>query len=199
MAAQGVNTKCNLAVFISGRGTNLQALIEACKQSDFPARIEVVLSNKPDAEGLKLAEQNGLPTYCVARKDFASKHDFEQAIIDTLAPHPIDLVCLAGFMAILSPHLINHFGANGIVNIHPSLLPDYKGLDTHKRALDDGKTEAGCTVHYVTPAVDAGEIILQKRVQILKNDTPETLAARVLDQEHIAYPEAIKRILLTKA
>ena len=185
--------KINLAVFISGRGSNMQSLIDACRDPDFPARVEVVLSNKPDALGLTVAEESGIPTLIVSHKDYDTKADFEAAMIEALSHYEFDLICLAGFMRVLSADFIDHYQGR-IINIHPSLLPDYKGLDTHARALADRKTEAGCTVHYVTPDIDSGEIIVQKSVPIKPDDTAETLAKRVLEQEHAAYPEAIKMI-----
>ena len=189
--------KINLAVLISGSGSNLQALIDACARDDFPARIAVVLSNKDDALGLTRAQKAGIPTEIIAHKDYDDREAFEIALINALTPHSPDLICLAGFMRILTPHFINHWGDQRMINIHPSLLPDYKGLHTHQRAIDDGKDIAGCTVHFVAPEVDSGEIIVQKQVPITKNDTAETLAKRILTQEHIAYPEAVERVAKT--
>ncbi|HBR68542.1 MAG TPA: phosphoribosylglycinamide formyltransferase [Rhodospirillaceae bacterium] len=185
--------KLNLAVFISGRGSNLQSLIDACQSADFPARISFVLSNRSDAYGLERARKAGIPTSVVLHRDYPTRETFEDAMMAELAKHPVDLICLAGFMRILTPHFINRW-PDKIINIHPSLLPDYKGLHTHERALADGKKEAGCTIHYVVPEMDSGPIIMQKRVPILPGDTPETLAARVLEQEHIAYPEVIRKL-----
>lgn len=183
--------KLRLAVLISGRGSNLQSLIDACRIDGFPAEIGLVISNIEDAYGLTRAENANIPSRAVSHKNFASKADFEQKLLDLLDEFKIDLVCLAGFMRILSPVFITPW-AGRIINIHPSLLPKYKGLHTHERAIEAGDTESGCTIHYVTPGVDEGEIILQKRVPILEGDTPDSLAARVLEQEHLAYPEAIR-------
>lgn len=189
-----MNDKKNLAIFISGRGSNMEALIAACQTPDFPARIAVVLSNRPDAPGLAKARAAGLPAEIVDHKDFpGDKAAFEATVQEKLAPYPIDFICLAGFMRLLSAAFIDRWPEK-IVNIHPSLLPKFKGLDTHERALAAGETEHGCTVHYVVPAMDAGPIILQKRVPILPDDTPETLAARVLVAEHAAYPAAVRLI-----
>lgn len=185
--------KLKLAVFISGRGSNLQALIDSCAKGNFPAEISLVLSDRPDAYGLKRAEEAGIKTELVSYKEYSGREDFEKALIETLSGYEIDLICLAGFMRILTPHFINHW-KHKLINIHPSLLPDYKGLNTHERALADGKKESGCTVHYVVPEVDSGPIIVQKRVEILENDTPDSLAERILEQEHIAYPEAVRII-----
>lgn len=185
--------KINLAVLISGRGSNLQALIDACAEPSFPARISIVISNIPGAYGLERAQQAGIETATVHHKDYQGREAFEAALLDTLDMYDIDLVCLAGFMRVLTPHFIDRW-PDKLINIHPSLLPDYKGLHTHERALADGKTEAGCTVHYVVPEMDSGPIIVQKRVPVLSADTPDTLAARVLEQEHAAYPEAVRKI-----
>lgn len=185
--------KLGLAVLISGRGSNLQSIIDACRIDNFPAQINLVLSNTPDAYGLVRATENNIPTRVVSHKSFETKADFETEILSILDEFNIDLICLAGFMRILSPTLITPWEGR-IINIHPSLLPKYKGLHTHQRAIDAGDTESGCTIHYVTPGVDEGEIILQKSVPIIEGDTADSLAARVLTQEHIAYPEAIRII-----
>jgi len=185
--------KLKLAVLISGRGSNLQALIDACTRDDFPAEIAVVISNQPDAYGLARAQEAGIETLAIAHKEYESKPAFENALNEAILPYQVSLICLAGFMRILSAEFISKWPEK-IINIHPSLLPAYKGLDTHARAIADGASEAGCTVHYVVPEVDSGEIIVQKSVPVHHDDTPETLAARVLEQEHIAYPEAIKKI-----
>ena len=185
------NRKLRLAVLISGRGSNLQSIIDACRIDGYPAEIAVVISNIEDAYGLTRAIESGITTRIVSHKKFPNKPEFESKILSVLEEFKIDLVCLAGFMRILSPTLITSWEGR-IINIHPSLLPKHKGLHTHERALEAGDTESGCTIHYVTPGVDEGEIILQKTVPITDGDTPETLAARVLIQEHIAYPEAIR-------
>lgn len=183
--------KLKLAILISGRGSNMLSILKACEDSDFPAEISVVLSNRPDAQGIETAKTYGIATEVVDHKLFDTRESFENMMLSCLGNHEIDLIILAGFMRILTPHFVEKW-PDKIINIHPSLLPDYKGLHTHERAINDGKTEAGCTVHYVTPELDDGPIILQKRVPIVKGDTPETLATRVLEQEHIIYPEAIK-------
>ncbi len=179
-----------LAVFISGKGSNLQALIDACAQEDYPAKIALVVSNIPDAGGLERAKKAEIDTLVIPHRDYSNKADFEAALLEALPPYDIEILCLAGFMRILSADFITRWG-KPLINIHPSLLPDYKGLDTHARALADGKKEAGCTVHHVSADVDSGEIIVQKKVPIFAGDTPETLAKRILPQEHIAYPEAV--------
>lgn len=182
--------KLNLAVLISGRGSNLQSLIDACAQDDFPARIVMVLSNRPDAGGLERARRAGIPAETIDHKAYADRESFEMALHEAIAKYPVDLICLAGFMRILTASFVEKWPER-ILNIHPSLLPEYKGLNTHARALADGRDEAGCTVHLVRPAVDDGPILVQKRVPILPGDTPESLAARILEQEHVAYPQAI--------
>lgn len=183
--------KLNLAVLISGRGSNLQSILEACQDPAFPAQVKLVISNKADAYGLVRAEKMGIPTGVIAHKDFSSREEFEHALITAIeTAGPIDLVCLAGFMRVLTPLFIARW-ENRLINIHPSLLPAYKGLHTHERAIAAGEKIAGCTIHFVTSGVDEGPIILQKSVPVLPNDTPDSLAERVLEQEHLAYPEAI--------
>lgn len=190
--------KINLAVLISGRGSNLQSILEACQDPAFPAQVKLVISNKADAYGLVRAEKMGIPTGVVAHKDFSSREEFERALIAAIeAAGPIDLVCLAGFMRVLTPLFIARW-ENRLINIHPSLLPAYKGLHTHERAIAAGEKIAGCTIHFVTSGVDEGPIILQKSVPILPNDTPDSLAERVLEQEHLAYPEAISLLAQKK-
>jgi len=185
--------KINIAILISGRGSNMEALIRACAAPDFPAQVAVVISNRPDAAGLDKAAAAGIATEIIDHKKFDDKAAFEEALQKTLARYPVDLICLAGFMRLLSARFIE-FWPERIVNIHPSLLPDYKGLHTHERVLVDQRTQTGCTVHYVIPAMDEGPAILQKAVAVLPDDTADVLAARVLEQEHIAYPEAVQMI-----
>ncbi len=185
--------RLNLGILISGRGSNMQALIEACRDESFPARAAVVIANRPDAGGIGKAAAAGIATAIVDHKNFPDKPSFEQALEAELQRHDTELVCLAGFMRILSASFIQR-RAGRIINIHPSLLPDYKGLDTHARALADGREKSGCTVHYVIPEMDAGPVILQKQVAIVPGDTADSLAARVLAEEHKAYPEAVRLI-----
>lgn len=185
--------KIDIAVLISGRGSNLQSLIDACGHDDFPARIAVVISNKADAYGLVRAQTAGIPTHVVSHKDFADRESFERALLDCLSAYPIDLICQAGFMRILTSTFISPWRGR-LINIHPSLLPKFKGLHTHERAIEAGEAEAGCTIHFVNEGVDEGEIILQRSVPIIGGDTPDILAERVLEQEHIAYPEAVQKL-----
>lgn len=193
MNAAAPSAPLSLAVLISGRGSNLQALIDACARPGYPARIAVVVSNRPDAAGLDRARAAGLRTETLDHRGFPSRESFDQALDALLRRYPVDLICLAGFMRILTAGFVARW-PDRIVNIHPSLLPDYKGLDTHARALADNRAQAGCTVHFVRPAMDDGPIIVQKAVPVLPGDTPDTLAARVLEQEHSAYPEAVRLI-----
>lgn len=189
--------KLNLAVLISGRGSNLQSIIDACAHTDFPAHIRVVVSNEPEAYGLQRAMAVGIPTEIVPHKSYPSRREFEEALAATLQNYPVDLICLAGFMRVLTPEFVSHWEGR-ILNIHPSLLPAYPGLHTHERVLQGGDKESGCTIHFVTPGLDEGPTLVQRRVPVLSHDTPDTLAARVLEQEHIAYPEAIRLIALGK-
>lgn len=185
--------KRRIAIVISGRGSNMMALANHAKETDFPATIVLVISNKSDAAGLTWAQEQGYPTALIPHRNYTDKAAFEDAIIDALEQHNIDLVCLAGFMRVLSPHFFTHW-KKPVLNIHPSLLPKHKGLHTHEAALAAGDTEHGCSVHYVTEELDAGDIIIQKRVPVLAGDTPDTLAARVLIEEHKAYAEAVRII-----
>ena len=187
-------TKKRIAVLISGHGSNLQALIDACAAPDFPAEIVLVLSNKADAYGLVRAQNAGLKTAMISHKDFSAREEFDAHMDRLLQSHGVELICLAGFMRVLTDGFVKKWQGK-MINIHPSLLPSYKGLHTHKRAIDAGEKEAGCSVHWVTAEVDGGEIILQANVPILAGDTPETLAARVLEQEHKIYPAALKKII----
>lgn len=192
---QASHRKQRLVVLISGRGSNLQALLDA-SQTDpsFPATVVGVLSNVPDAYGLERARQAGVPTVTVESRLYkGNRMAFEDAMLAAIAPWQPDIVCLAGFMRILTPHFIDACGGR-VINIHPSLLPKHKGVDTHARAIEAGDAEAGCTVHWVVPEMDSGEIIVQRRVPIFADDTADSLAARVLVEEHKAYPEAIRKI-----
>lgn len=183
-----------LAILISGRGSNLQAFINACASGDLAADIGVVLSNKPDAAGLARATEANLPTACIDHREFPDRESFDQAMVDELATHCIDLVILAGFMRILTPVFIDAFEGR-LLNIHPSLLPKYPGLNTHQRALDAGDTEAGVTVHFVTQELDGGPPVLQAKVAITATDTALSLAERVIALEHVVYLVAARWFL----
>ncbi len=190
--------KKRVAVLISGRGSNMTALIQAAKNPDYPAEIVGVFSNRARAAGLETALAEGIPTATLAQSQFDTRLDFENALTGILEGWKTDIICLAGFMRILTADFTFHW-RDRILNIHPSLLPEFRGLDTHARAIAAGVTEHGCTVHYVTPGLDEGPIILQSRVPVLPDDTPETLASRVLAEEHKLYPEALRLVALGQA
>ena len=182
--------KVKAAVFISGTGSNLKSLIKFSKKKKSPISIDLIISNNPKAKGLKLGKINK-----IKRKvyNFKKKYKIENQILSDLKKHKIKMICLAGFMEILSRNFITKFKGK-ILNIHPSLLPKYKGLNTHQRALDNNEKYSGCTVHFVNSKLDSGKIILQKKVKISKNETKETLAKKVLIQEHKLYPRSILKI-----
>lgn len=182
----------NVAVLISGRGSNLGALLDAAARPDYPARIALVVSNRPDASGLALADERRVPALCVDHRPFGRDRAAHEAAIHTaLQQHGIGLVCLAGYMRLLTPFLVQAW-AGRMLNVHPSLLPSFPGLDTHLRALVAGVKLHGCTVHLVTEQMDAGPILAQAAVPVLPGDTETVLAARVLAQEHRIYPEALR-------
>ena len=181
-----------VAILISGRGSNMVALIAAAKAPDYPAEIALVISNRPDAAGLARAQAEKIPTAVVDHTRYGKdRAAFERALEAELEAHRIELVCLAGFMRLLSPWLVERWRGR-MPNIHPALLPAFKGLDTHRRALAAGAKTHGATVHLVVPDVDSGTIVLQEAVPIVAGDTEETLAARVLAVEHRLYPQALK-------
>lgn len=182
-----------LAVLISGRGSNLQALIDACAAKDFPAEIVLVLSNKADAFGLERAHKANIPTQVLNHKEYADRDSFDRAMTDTIVAAGAEFVCLAGFMRLLSDDFVRTW-QDKLINIHPSLLPAYKGLHVHERVIEEGARFSGCTVHFVRPAMDEGPIIAQAVVPVLPDDTPDTLAARILEQEHVLYPLAVRLI-----
>jgi|TARA_B110000908_G_scaffold155541_1_gene193817 phosphoribosylglycinamide formyltransferase-1 len=191
-AMPGLQSKrSRIVVLISGGGTNLQAIIDACKSPTFPGEVVGVLSNKPDAYGLVRASNADIETMSLSHKDFDSRENYDQAIIakiDCLKP---DLIILAGFMRILTADFVNHFQGR-LINIHPSLLPKYQGLNTHQRAIDAGDTEHGVSVHFVTEELDGGPVILQAKVPVFPEDTADDLAKRVHQQEHRIYPLVVK-------
>ncbi|GIX30279.1 MAG: phosphoribosylglycinamide formyltransferase [Porticoccaceae bacterium] len=182
-----------LVILISGRGSNMQALAEACRAGRIPAQVAAVVSNRPDVEGLHRAAALGIPTAVVDHTAFPSREAFDAALLEEVQNHEPDLVALAGFMRILTAAFVSPL-LGRILNIHPSLLPKYPGLDTHRRALEAGDREAGATVHFVTEALDGGPPILRVRVPIHPDDTPESLAARVLAWEHPLYVEAVRLV-----
>jgi phosphoribosylglycinamide formyltransferase-1 len=185
--------KVRVAVLISGRGSNLAALIEAARAPDYPAEVVLVISDRADAGGLAIAREAGVPTAVVAYGGAGERDAFEAEIDRLLHEAGVGLICLAGFMRVLSARFVEHWH-DRILNIHPSLLPDFPGLDTHARALAAKARVHGCTVHFVRPAVDSGPIILQGQVPVWQGDTPDTLAARVLEVEHQIYPLALRLV-----
>ncbi len=184
----------NIVILISGRGSNMQALVRAAIAEQWPVRIAAVISNRADAEGLQFAAEQGIATAVVASLEYPVRADFDaalQVVIDGFSP---DLVLLAGFMRILTPPFVAHY-AGRMLNIHPSLLPNFPGLHTHRQALASGVLEHGATVHFVTAELDHGPSVAQAVVPVLPGDTEATLAARVLEQEHLLYPRAIRALL----
>ena len=182
--------KCRVGVLISGTGSNMKALVTASHLPDAPYEIACVASNKADAGGIIWARENGIEAQVINHKDYASREGFDAALNDYLQSQRLDLIACAGFMRFMTPVLITPWHSK-MLNIHPSLLPLYKGLHTHARAIVAGDKEAGCTVHWVTAELDGGPVIAQAKVPILKGDTPETLAARVLVEEHRLYPATL--------
>jgi len=187
--------KIKTAILISGNGSNLQALIDAAAAADYPAQIALVISNKADAYGLTRAKNAGIPAHIISHKEYATRDAFDRALHAALTQAHIDIVCLAGFMRLLTPWFVEQWSGR-MLNIHPSLLPAFKGAHAVRDALAAGASETGCTVHLVTPEVDSGPVILQAHVPILPGDTEETLAERIHKEEHRIYPEALK--LLSK-
>lgn len=183
-----------VAILISGRGSNMVALIEAAKDKSFPAEIALVVSNDPTAQGLERARAAGIAIAVVDHRPFGNDREgFERALQAAIEPHAIDLICLAGFMRLLTPWFIGKWEMR-LLNIHPALLPSFKGLDTHARALAAGVKQHGATVHFVVPAMDSGPIVAQEAVLVMPDDTEATLAARVLAAEHRIYPMALKLV-----
>ena len=190
--------KKRVAILISGRGSNMMALVEAAVAPDFPAEIALVLSNRPDAAGLDWAASRGIRTASIDHKTYGKDREaFERAMQGVLEDNSIDLVCLAGFMRVLTPWFVAQWQGR-MLNIHPAILPSYRGLHTHERALEDGVKIHGCTVHFVVPEMDAGPIILQAAVPVEDSDDADALAARVLTQEHRIYPQALALVAADK-
>lgn len=180
-----------IVILISGRGSNMQALVQACREQGWPASIAAVIASRPDAGGLEWAAEQGIATAALYHKDYASREAFDTALAAEIDLHAPDYVILAGFMRVLTPGFVNRY-AGRLVNIHPSLLPAFPGLHTHAQALATGVRVHGCTVHFVTPVLDHGPIIAQGCVPVLAGDTPEMLANRVLEVEHQAFPAAVR-------
>jgi phosphoribosylglycinamide formyltransferase-1 len=187
----------NLGVLISGRGSNLQAIIDACEAGKIPAKVAVVIANDPKAGGLERAKKHNIPAVVIDHHAYRDKNTYELEIVKALKEHNVGLVCLAGYMRIVGAVLLEHFPEK-IVNIHPSLLPSFPGLHAQRQALDHGVTVTGCTVHFVDSGCDTGPIIVQSAVPVKEGDTEETLSARILEQEHHIYPIAIEFIAKDK-
>ncbi len=183
-------SKLPVVVLISGGGTNLQAIIDSA-QADLPIEIKAVISNRAGAYGLKRAKMAGIPTAVLEHQQFSSREDFDQALAELIDRHEPKLVLLAGFMRILSPGFVRHYQGR-MLNIHPSLLPKFQGLHTHERALEAGEEQHGASIHFVTEELDGGPIILQATVPVQQQDDADTLAARVLEKEHLIYPLAVR-------
>lgn len=183
-----------LGVLISGRGSNLQAIIDAITAGSLDARIAVVISNRPAVAGLDRARGAGIETLTISHRDYATREDYDRVLVGELKARGVELVCLAGFMRLLSSVFIDAF-PNAILNVHPALLPAFPGVDAQRQAWAHGVKVSGVTVHLVDANLDAGPIVVQRTVPVLDEDTPDTLSARILQQEHIAYPEAIRTVL----
>jgi len=186
-----------LGILISGRGSNLQSIVDAIRRGELQAEIAVVISNRPEAAGLMRAREAGLETVCLLQKDYASRDLYDAAVAQLLQSHRVDLVCLAGFMRLVGEPLLKAF-PNRILNIHPSLLPAFPGLDAQKQALEHGVRVAGATVHLVDAELDGGAIVLQAAVPVLDADSAESLSARILVEEHRLYPRAIALVLASQ-
>ncbi len=189
-------TRKRVGVLISGRGSNMMALVEAARAADYPAEIVCAASNRPDAAGLAYAKDHGIAATCIDHKNYATREAFDAALNEYLQTQNLDIIACAGFMRVMTPVLIAPWQGR-MINIHPSLLPKYKGLHTHERAIAADEKVHGCTVHYVSAELDSGPIIMQSEVSVLPDDTPEILAARVLIEEHALYPKALAKVAAT--
>jgi len=189
------NPKSRLAILLSGRGSNFEAIADAVAARRIPdVEIVAVISDEPEARGLARARERGLPAFAVSRSEYESRTAHEAQVLRILEDTSPDLVCLAGYMRLLSPGFVERYRGR-ILNIHPALLPKFPGLDAQRRALEAGEKVSGCTVHFVDEGTDTGSIVLQRGVPVFPEDTAESLAERILEQEHLAYPEAIARVL----
>ena len=189
--------KKRVVILISGRGSNLQAIVNDSRNKNCPYKVVAVISNNPLAEGLEFAANNDIITAILNHKEFSSREAFDQELAKLIDSFQPDIIALAGFMRILTNDFVEYFKGR-LINIHPSLLPNFAGLHTHQRAIEAGVSEHGATVHFVITEVDAGQIILQAKVRVLKSDTPETLGARVLEEEHRIYPQALRLLAMDK-
>lgn len=184
----------NIVILISGRGSNMEAIVKAAQAEQWPARVAAVVSNRADAEGLQFAQAHGVATAVVANRDYPTRETFDSALQQVIDAHQPDLVVLAGFLRILTPGFVEHY-AGRMLNVHPSLLPAFPGLHTHRQALEAGVKKHGATVHFVTAELDHGPIVAQAGVDVHEDDTEDTLAARVLEQEHRIYPRAVRQFV----
>ena len=191
MTTPSPRTPLPIVVLISGRGSNLQAILERIEAGELPVTVRAVVSNRPEAAGLEYARRAGIPAEVVDHRGYASREHYDDALAEVIERYQPALVVLAGFMRILTPGFVQRFRGR-LINIHPSLLPKFKGLDTHRRALEAGEKEHGASVHLVTEALDGGPVLMQARVPVHPDDTPETLAERVLAREHRLYPEVLR-------
>ncbi len=188
-----MNKKVKVAILISGRGSNMQALVQACENSEFPAEIVLIVSNKKDAAGLEFAREKKISTAVLDHKNFSSREDFDKKMSEEISKSGAEIICLAGFMRLLSAWFVERW-FDRLINIHPSLLPEFKGADAVGDAIKAGAKISGCTVHFVREEMDSGPIILQASVPVLDSDSKETLAAKILREEHRIYPESLKII-----
>ncbi|MBU6140879.1 MAG: phosphoribosylglycinamide formyltransferase [Proteobacteria bacterium] len=188
-----MSKKVKVAILISGRGSNMRALVQACENPEFPAEIVLIVSNKKDAAGLEFAREKKIPTAIFDHKNFASREDFDKKMSEEISKFGTEIICLAGFMRLLSAWFVERW-FDRLINIHPSLLPDFKGADAVGDAIKAGAKISGCTVHFVREEMDSGPIILQASVPVIDGDSKETLAAKILREEHRIYPESLKII-----
>ena len=189
--------KIKVAILISGRGSNMQEIVKSCESENFPAEVVLVLSNKADAEGLKFAQERKIKTAFVSHREFSSREDFDKKVSEEIEKSGAEIICLAGFMRLLSGWFVSRW-FDRLINIHPSLLPEFKGADAVGDAIKAGAKKSGCTVHFVREEMDSGPIILQAEVAVAASDTKEILAAKILKEEHRIYPEALKIVCARK-
>lgn len=185
-----ISPSCRLVVLISGRGSNMQTIVHSAREQAMPASVCAVIANKADAKGLQWAREQGIETRLVSHRDYASRGEFDQALMRVIDAYQPDYVLLAGFMRVLTPEFVEHFNGR-LINIHPSLLPAFPGLHTHQQALDMGVQWHGCTIHFVTPMLDCGPIVAQGAIPVYSDDTPDSLADRVLQIEHRLYARVV--------
>jgi len=186
-----LENSCRIAVLVSGRGSNLMAIIDAAERGEIRSKIELVISDNKEAYALTRAKEHGIRTLFIDPKEFKTREDYDRQIVKHLKEHQIELVCLAGYMLLVTPYFVQEY-KNRIMNIHPALLPAFPGLDVQRKAIEYGVKVTGCTVHFVDEGCDTGPIIIQRAVPVLEDDTPETLSARILKEEHNIYKEAIR-------